>query len=79
MTAVRSKRERAYIICVDVPCHVSIGNKLSVNVASDFTVPPAAVDVNYTDHVPLRVRRETHDVSEVQNKSFVTQVIICIF
>lgn len=42
-----------YIICVDVPCHVTIGNKLSVNIASDFAVPPAAVDVNYTDHVPL--------------------------
>lgn len=54
-----SKKKSAYIICVDVPCHVSIRHKLSVNVASDFTVPPAAVDVNYTDHVPLRVRRES--------------------
>lgn len=49
---------RAYIIRVDVPRHVSIRHKLSVNVASDFTVPPAAVDVNNTDHVPLQVRRE---------------------
>lgn len=54
----RSKKKRAYIICVDVPCHVSIRNELSANVASDFTVPPAAVDVNYTDHVPLRERRK---------------------
>ena len=55
MTAVRRRKEKsAYIIRVDVPCHVSIRNKLSVDVASDFTVPPAAVYVNYTDHVPLR-------------------------
>lgn len=47
-----------YIICVDVPCHVAIRNKLSVNVASDFTVPPTAVDVNYTDHVPLSGKRQ---------------------
>ncbi len=59
MTAVRRKKRSSYIIRVDVPCHVSIRNKLSVNVASDFTVPPAAVDVNYTDHVPLRARRES--------------------
>ncbi len=60
MTAVRrsKKRKSAYIIRVDVPRHVSVRNKLSVNVASDFAVPPAAVDVNYTDHVPLRARRE---------------------
>lgn len=60
ITAVRwSKKKSAYIICVDMPCHVSIRNKLSVNVASDFAVPPAAVDVNYTDHVPLSGRRES--------------------
>lgn len=58
-TARRGKKKSAYIICVDVPCHVSVRNKLSVNVASDFTVPPAAVDVNYTDHVPLRAGRES--------------------
>lgn len=50
--------ESSYIIGVDVPCHVSIRNELSVYVASDFTVSPAAVDVNDADHVPLQVRRQ---------------------
>lgn len=54
----RVKKKGTYIICVDVPRHVSIRNELSVNIASDFTVPPAAVDVDYTDHVPLKVRGE---------------------
>lgn len=53
-----------YIIRVDVPCHVAIRNKLSVNIASDFTVPPTAVDVNYTDHVPLSGKRQNRQVSE---------------
>lgn len=80
---VRSREKKsAYIVCVDVPRHVSIRNKLSVNVASDFTVPPAAVDVNYADHVPLRVRRESHGtdlISELQNRSLITCVIIFLF
>lgn len=54
------KKKSAYIICVDVPRHVSIRHKLSVNIASDFAVPPAAVDVHYTDHVPLSVRTESY-------------------
>lgn len=41
-----------------MPRHVPVRDELSVNVASDFTVPPAAVDVNYGDHVPLRERRD---------------------
>lgn len=51
------KRKSAHIVRVDVPRHVSVRNELSVNVASDFTVPPAAVDVNYADHVPLRAKK----------------------
>lgn len=71
MTAVRRRKEKsAYIICVDVPCHVSIRNKLSVDVASDFAVPPAAVYVNYTDHVPLRGEKG------VRQKRY--SVIICL-
>lgn len=55
MTTVRGS---THIIRINVPRHVSIRNELSVHVASDFTVPPAAVDVNYADHVPLRMRSE---------------------
>lgn len=70
MTSVRwCKKKSAYIICVDVPCHVSIRNKLSVNIASDFAVPPAAVDVNYTDHVPLSVRRES-DLKDLEQGTY---------
>lgn len=40
-----------------MPGHVSIRNQLAVDVAADFAVPPAAVDVNDADHVPLRVKQ----------------------
>lgn len=53
-----SESKIAHIICVDVPRHVPVRDELPVNVASDFAVPPAAVDVNYADHVPLREREE---------------------
>lgn len=42
-----------YIIGVDVPCHVAVGNQLAVDIATDLTIPPTVVDVDYADHVPL--------------------------
>lgn len=58
----------AYIICVDMPCHVPVRNQLPVNIASDFTVPPAAIDVNYADHVPLMVRKVKNElISKLRN------------
>ena len=44
----------SYIVRVDVPGHVAIGNQLSVDIATDLAVPPAVVDVDNADHVPLR-------------------------
>lgn len=56
----------AYIIRVDVPRHVSVRNKLSINIASDFAVPPTAVDVNDTDHVPLQRKSNGEQVTSLQ-------------
>lgn len=41
-----------------MPGHVAIGDQLTVDVASDLRVPPAIVDVNNADHVPLKVQRQ---------------------
>ena len=51
---VEGKSKAAYITGVDVPRHVTVGDELTVDVATDLAVPPAVVDVNRTDHVPLR-------------------------
>lgn len=48
----------AYVVGVDVPRHVAVRDQLPVDVASDLAVPPAAVDVNDADHVPLSERRD---------------------
>lgn len=48
----------AYVVGVDVPRHVSVRHQLPADVAPDLAVPPAAVDVNYADHVPLSERRD---------------------
>lgn len=45
-----------YIIGVDVPCHVAVGNQLAVDIATDFAIPPTVVDVDYADHIPLQER-----------------------
>ena len=45
-----------YVIGVDVPGHVAVGDELSVDVAADLTVAPAIVDVDDADHVPLQTR-----------------------
>lgn len=59
MTAERwNKQVKAHIVCVDVPCHVTVRHKLSIHVASDLAVSPATVDVNDADHVPLK-RKES--------------------
>lgn len=44
----------AYVVGVDVPRHVTIGYQLAVDIATDLGVPPAVVDVDYADHVPLK-------------------------
>lgn len=54
-----NKQVTAHVVCVDVPRHVTVRHELSVHVASDLAVPPATVDVNYADHVPLRKRKES--------------------
>lgn len=58
MTAKRwNKQAKAHVVCVDVPRHVTIRHQLPIDVASDLAVPPATVDVNYADHVPLREKK----------------------
>lgn len=37
-----------------MPSHVTIGNQLTINIATDLTVPPSIVDVDNADHVPLQ-------------------------
>lgn len=48
-----------YIVGVDVPRHVAIGDQLTVDIATNLRVPPAVVDVDDADHVPLK-HRHTH-------------------
>lgn len=63
MTAERwNKQVTAHVVCVDMPRHVTVRHELSIHVASDLTVPPATVDVNYADHVPLRNESEWEDL-----------------
>lgn len=45
-----------YIVGVDVPRHVAIGDQLTVDIATNLRVPPAVVDVDDADHVPLKHR-----------------------
>lgn len=52
-----NKQAKAHVVCVDMPRHVTIRHQLSIDIASDLAVPPATVDVNYADHVPLRKRK----------------------
>lgn len=44
-----------------MPGHVAIGDQLTVDVASDLGVPPAVVDMDDADHVPLKVVRKHRD------------------
>ena len=48
-----------HIVSVDMPGHVAVGNELAVDVAADLTVPPAVVDVDNADHVPLQYEKYT--------------------
>lgn len=41
-----------------MPGHVAVRDQLAVDIAADFTVPPAVVDVHNTDHVPLQNKGE---------------------
>lgn len=54
-----SRYLRPYIVGVDVPGHIAVGDQLTVDVATDFRVPPAVVDVDDADHVPLE-NTKTH-------------------
>lgn len=47
----------SYIIGVDVPSHVAIGDQLTVHIATNLGVSPAVVDVDDADHVPLKHRQ----------------------
>lgn len=47
-----------YIIGVDVPGHIAVGDQLTVDIATDLGVPPAVVDVDDADHVPLKTFRK---------------------
>lgn len=52
----------SYIVRVDVPRHITVGDQLTVDITTDLGVPPAIVDVDDADHVPLentRTQRET--------------------
>lgn len=51
-------RMHTYIISVDVPSHIAVWDQLPVDVAADFTVPPAVVNVYDADHVPLQETEE---------------------
>ena len=55
---VEGERKVPYITGVDVPRHVAVGDQLAIDVATDLAVAPAIVDVDRTDHVPLRRREE---------------------
>lgn len=46
--------KKTYIICVNMPRHITIGYELSINVTPNFTVPPSIVNVDNADHVPLK-------------------------
>ncbi len=52
----------SYVVGVDVPSHVAVGDKLSIDVAANLTVPPAVVDVNDADHVPLKKEKGRHEI-----------------
>lgn len=47
-----------YVICVDMPSHVAVWDQLTIDVASDLRVPPAVVDVDDANHVPLNIGRK---------------------
>lgn len=47
-------RMHTYIISVDVPSHITVWDQLSIDVAADFTIPPAVVNVYNANHVPLQ-------------------------
>lgn len=45
-----------------MPSHVAVGNKLSIDVTANLTVPPAVVDVNDADHVPLEKEKGQREI-----------------
>lgn len=56
--------DAAYIIGVDMPGHITVGDQLTIDIATDLRVPPAIVDVDDADHVPL----QKHKKIKHQNK-----------
>lgn len=52
-----SSSELPYVIGVDVPGHVAIGDQLTVDIATNLRVSPAVVDMDDADHVPLKHRQ----------------------
>ena len=74
---VEGERKAAYITGVDVPRHVAVGDQLPVDVATDLAVPPAVVDVDRADHVPLR-RREEEKMTVEKNKHIASATRLCV-
>lgn len=58
-----------YIIGVDVPGHIAIGDQLTVDIATDLGVPPAVVDVHDADHVPLENTKARKESDEMINQN----------
>lgn len=42
-----------------MPSHIAVGDQLTVDIATDLRVPPAVVDVDNADHVPLKNIKNT--------------------
>lgn len=49
--------ESTYVTCVDKPCYLSIGSKLTIDVTPKLTVLPSVVNVHDSYHVPLRKQK----------------------
>lgn len=73
----------SYIVGVDVPGHVAVGHQLTVDVAADLRVPPAVVDVDDADHVPLKeTRRQIKTnpcaaVHQTEEREQILQFVLC--
>lgn len=51
---IKNKKQKTYIICVNMPSHITIGYQLPINITPNFTVPPSIINVDNADHVPLK-------------------------
>ncbi len=58
-----------YIVGVDMPGHIAVGDQLTVDIATDLGVPPAVVDVDDADHVPLQNTKTNSERGMMINQS----------